>query len=326
DHLVKGSASVEYMLRRDVTRKLTLAGNYGYEQLGQGSGSISQTGFLNSLFAYRSGDKQTLIRSLSLDYEHEFSSVFTGFFRVDSKRLFGNEMVPLLARDRSPVRTVSLNQVSLAARFAWEERIDRGHFKKAHLFTRYPVIGISLSGGLRGVTSDDFSFLRGDFTFDWRIPAGAFGFGTIHVDAGAILGEVPYPFLKLHEGNPTWFLDKTAFSCMDYYEFASDRWVSTMYEHNLNGLILGRIPLIRRLDLREIITLKAAVGTLSETNLNGRILPVEGLSSIEKPYVEAGAGLSNLFRVIRVDAHWRLTHRRPDGNNFRVTVGFDVQF
>jgi hypothetical protein len=148
----------------------------------------------------------------------------------------------------------------------------------------------------------------------------------VHIDAGAILGEVPYPFLKLHEGNQTFFLDKTAFTCMNYYEFASDRWVSTMYEHNLNGLILGRIPLIKRLDLREILTLKAAVGTLSETNRNGRILPIEGLSTIEKPYVEAGVGLSNLFRVLRVDATWRLTHRLPDSRNFRVTVGFDVQF
>lgn len=326
DHLLKGGASMEYMIRRDVTRKLTVSGNYDYEQLGRGRSSVTQPGLLNSLFTYRGGDKQTLMRNLSIDYEHEFSPVFTSFFGFDSKRLFGNELVPLLGHDMQPVRSVSLNQFRYTARFAWQERIDRGHFKKAHLFTRYPVISIGLSGGLRGITSDDFSFLRGDFSFDWKIPAGAFGFGSVHVDAGAILGEVPYPFLKLHEGNPTYFLDKTAFSCMDYYEFASDRWLSTMYEHNLNGLILGRIPLIRLLDLREIISVKAAVGTLSDTNRSGRIVPYSGISTIEKPYVEVGAGLSNLFRVFRVDAVWRLTHRRPDDSNFRVTVGFDVQF
>ena len=326
DHLVKGGGSLEYMIRRDVTRKLTVSGSYGYHQLGVGNSGISQPSMLNSVFAYSGGDKQTLIRSLSIDYEHEFTGTFTSFFGIDSKRLYGNAMVPLLTRDLNPVRSVSLNQLRYTARFAWEERIDRGHFKKAHLFTRYPVIGLSLAGGVRGVTSDDFSFLRGEFTFDWKIPATAFGFGSVHVDAGAILGEVPYPFLKLHEGNQTYFLDKTAFTCMDYYEFASDRWVSTMYEHNFNGLILGRIPMIKRLDLREIFTLKAAVGTLSETNRNGRILPIEGLSTIEKPYVEAGVGLSNLFRVLRVDATWRLTHRLPDSRNFRVTVGFDVQF
>lgn len=326
DHLVKGGGKLEYMIRRDITRKLTVSGSYDYQQLGVGSSGVSQPGMINSVFAYSGGDKQTLMRCLEVDYEHEFTTNFTSFFGFDSKRLFGNEMVPLITRDMQPVRSVSLNQLRYTARFAWQERIDRGHFKKSHLFTRYPIVGISLAGGLRGVTSDDFSFLRSEVSFDWRIPAGAFGFGSVHVDAGAILGEVPYPFLKLHEGNPTYFLDKSAFTCMDFYEFASDRWVSTFYEHNLNGLILGRIPLIKLLDLREIITVKAAVGTLSDTNRNGRIQLIEGLSTLEKPYVEVGAGLSNLFRVIRVDATWRLTHRRPGDGNFRITAGFDVQF
>ena len=327
DHRVKGGGSLEYMIRRDITRKLTISGNYGYRQLGLGSSGLTQPGLLNSIFAYRGGDKQTLMRELSLDYEHEFSPVFTGFFGIDAKRLYGNQMVPLLHRDGTTAPSVSLNQLRFSGRFAWEERIDRGHFTKAHLFTRYPVVGVNLTGGLKGVTSDDYSFFRGEFSFDWRIPAGAFGFGTVHVDAGAILGEVPYPFLKLHEGNPTFFLDKTAFSCMGFYEFASDRWVSTLYEHNLNGLILGRIPIVKLLDLREIITVKAAVGTLSDVNRNGSILPIDGLSTLEIPYVETGVGLSNILRVLRVDATWRLTHRLPEfRQNFRVTFGFDVQF
>ncbi|MBR0223446.1 MAG: carboxypeptidase-like regulatory domain-containing protein [Bacteroidales bacterium] len=326
DHKVKGGVSAEYMIRRDVTRKLTVSGDYGYRQLGQGSASITQPGMFSSLFAFHGGDKQTLIRHLGIDYEHEFSPVFTSFFDVSSTRLFGNAMVPLLTQDGAAVRSVSLNQFNYTARFAWKERIDRGHFKKAHIYTRYPVLGFKLSGGLSGITPDDFSFLRGEFSFDWKVPAGAFGFASAHLDAGAIFGEMPYPFLKLHEGNPTFFLDRSAFSCMALYEFASDLWLSTMYEHNLNGLILGRIPLIRLLDLREIITLKAAVGTLSSTNRNGRIRPIDGLSTLEKPYIEAGVGLSNLLRVIRVDATWRLTHRREDSRNFRFTVGFDVQF
>ena len=328
DHLAKGSGSFEYMLRRDKTRKLSISGSYDYQQLGRGNSAFTQPSMFSQFFSSGGGDKQTLIQDFRLDYEHEFSSVFTAFIGVESKRLFGNELVPLFLRDGNTTRSVTINQISLAGRFAWDERINRGHFDKAHIFTRYPVVSIDLSGGIRGITSDDFGFFRGELSFDWRIPAGAFGFGSVHLNGGAVLGEVPYPFLKLHEGNPSWMLDKSAFTCMEYYEFASDRWVSAMYEHNLNGLILGRIPLIKRLDLREIISFKAAYGTLSELNSErSRIVPIEGLSSLEKPYAEVGIGLSNLLRVIRVDATWRLTHRHPDPkDNFRVTVGFDVQF
>ncbi len=328
DHLVKGSGSWEYMIRRDVTRKLTLAGSYDYQQLGQGSALIMEPNMFNSMFSGGSGDKQTLLRKFRLEYEHEFTPTFTGFLVAESRRLYGNAMVPLYHPDSTLAGSVSANQIHLAARFAWQERINRGFFEKTHILTRYPVVGIDLSAGIPGIASDDCGFFRSELTFDWKIPAGAFGFALLHMDTGAIWGEVPYPFLHLHAGNATWFLDKTAFTCMDYYEFASDRWCNLMYEHNLNGLILGRIPLIKRLDLREIITIKAAVGTLSDANRCGQgILPIEGLGSLETPYVEAGVGLSNLLRVVRVDATWRLTHRLEDPRkNFRVTVGFDVQF
>jgi len=328
DHKIKGGGSYEWLMRRDKTRKLTLRGSYNYQQLGQGNAIITQPNMFSSLFSGGSGDKQTLLRDLGIDYEHEFSPVFTGFVTVESKRLFGNDAVPLVRRsDGALMRSVSVNQMHLAGRFAWHERINRGYYDKSHLFTRYPVVSFDLVGGQRGITDDDFGFFRGEVSFDWRIPAGVAGFGTVHLNGGVILGEVPYPFLKLHEGNTTWFLDKSAFSCMNYYEFASDRWISAFYEHNLNGMILGHIPLIKKLDLREIITVKAAMGTLSSLNRDrSRILPIEGLSTLETPYVEAGVGLSNILRVLRVDFTWRLTHRTPETTNFRVTFGFDVQF
>ncbi len=324
DHLVKGNASMEYVFRRDVWRKLTVSGRFDYQQLGQGSSPLAQPGLIGSLAG--GGDKQTLIRDLALTYEHEHTSVFTSFLSLESRRMYGNDLVPLRTVGGGTLNSVSVNQLRYTARFAWQERIDRGRYKKSHIFTRYPVVGLDLTGGIRGITGDDFGFFRAALTFDWKIPAGAFGFGNVHIDGGAILGEVPYPFLKLHEGNQSFFLDKTAFTCMDYYEFASDRWVSTLYEHNLNGFLLGRIPLINKLDLREIITVKAAVGTISDLNRNrGRVLLPEGMSSLEIPYVEAGVGLSNLFRVLRVDVAWRITHRR-EVERPHVTVGFDVQF
>ena len=329
DHLFKGGGSIEWLIRRDVTRKISFSGDYDYKQLGQGTAIIAQPNLLNSLFAGRTGDKQTLLRSLVLTYEHEFSPRFTQFISVESRRLHGNEMVPLYRPDSSWVSSVSTNQIRWSGRFSWEERINRGHYDKSYIFTRYPVIGIDLMAGFKGITDDDCQYFRGEFTFDWKVPAGAFGFSNIHLEAGGILGEVPYPFLKLHEGNRSFFLDKTAFNCMDYYEFASDRWVTARYEHNLNGLILGRIPLIKRLDLREILTFKMAWGSLSDENRAGGlgILPIEGLKTLETPYLEAGVGLSNILRVLRVDATWRLTHREDNPrSNFRVTFGFDIQF
>ena len=50
-----------------------------------------------------------------------------------------------------------------------------------------------------------------------------------------------------------------------------------------------------------------------------------------KPYLEMGVGIENIFKVLRVDAIWRLTHREPVIENypidrFRVNVSLQLRF
>ena len=60
-----------------------------------------------------------------------------------------------------------------------------------------------------------------------------------------------------------------------------------------------------------------------------------GMYSLNKPYIEMSAGVSNIFRLVRVDCAWRMTHRYldlPDGVRkrsprcFTVTVGLEMKF
>lgn len=76
------------------------------------------------------------------------------------------------------------------------------------------------------------------------------------LEGGKIFGKVPYLLLKLHEGNGTYFYDRYAFSCMNFYEFSSDAWISFFYEHHFNGFLLGRVPLLKKLNWREVFVSK----------------------------------------------------------------------
>ena len=94
--------------------------------------------------------------------------------------------------------------------------------------------------------------------------------------------------------------------------------------------------MIKRLKLREVFVCKGAWGTLSNRN-NGSLpgteaylLFPEGMTSVNKPYVETGFGVENILRLFRVDCIWRLTHRNSlpgqDVQTFAVNMSLKLEF
>ena len=200
---------------------------------------------------------------------------------------------------------------------------------------------MDLSGSVKGLGRNDYSFIRPEVSvrYNWLLPP--FGQSRIRFNAGAVLGQVPYPMLYLFEGNGTYSYHRNAFACMDHYEFAADRWATLLWEHNFKGFFLGRIPLLRQLQWREVLSLKAGYGTLRDENngiagsprFGAVMLFPEGMKTLEKPYVEMGVGITNIFKVLRIDAYWRMTHRDdvkngvkvPHDNRFVINFGFEFK-
>jgi hypothetical protein len=331
----KWGGATEFMLgdNQKRTNKLMVSASRDYESLGRGSGVFTEKNIMNSVLAPGGFDKAGLVFSTQMQHQYEFSPNFNSTLTLQHLRIFANPDISLIRPDGTDAESFSANQIHWTGRFSWGERVNRGVFDKAYIFTRYPIVSVDILGGIKGLTEDDCSFFRSELTVDWRIPAGLLGFGNLHVNGGVILGSVPYPLLKLHEGNQSQLfgspvvslLDKSAFSLMNFYEFGSDRWVTGYYEHNFNGLLFGTIPLVNRLNLREVVTLRGAWGTISEQNRSGApFLLMEGLNSLETPYVEAGVGIANIFHLLRVDCFWKLTHRSE--RNFVVNIGLDIDF
>jgi len=344
DHGVKGGGKVELMFNNQPTSKLTFEGKRDYEQLGKSSGSFSESNIMSSLFSRSaSGNLRSFVNDYSVKYEKEIKPGINTRFGMAFKRVFGNDMVPLMRQDGTLLTSVGANQIFAGVRFSWEETVTRGAFDKYYVHSPYPIISFDITGSQKGVGHHDYTFLRLESSLTYRVPTAPLGHGKLRINAGHIFGNVPYPMLKLHEGNDTYFLDRSAFACMDYFEFASDTWATLSYEQNFNGFFLGRIPILRRLQWREMLTLKCAYGTISEHN-NGivgntemrdaTLLFPEGMGTLNRPYVELGAGISNIFKVFRVDAFWRLTHRyhevggvmEPVPHRFVLNVGVELEF
>ena len=330
----KGEFRTEIQFERERTRKLTLEFRHDYTQFGGGSVFTKQNIF-SSFLARKQSDKLSLVRSIDVLYEHEFANWLNASLEWNTQRIWSNHHVAFRSTADGRVQeSFSMNQLHGTLRFSAQERVNRNYFLKTYLFTKYPVLLLNFTKGFKGITKEDFDFLKLSANLSWKVPSTAIGFGRLNVEGGAIWGSVPYPMLKLHDGNQTFFLDRSSFACMDYYEFVSDRWLTAYYEHNFNGLILGKIPLLKKLDLREVATVRMAWGTLSldnqdpRHNASGRapFYLMDISKTLEKPYVEVGVGISNIFRLLRVDAYWRLTHREDAKKDFAVNIGLDLEF
>ena len=52
-----------------------------------------------------------------------------------------------------------------------------------------------------------------------------------------------------------------------------------------------------------------------------------GLTDVHKPYYEAGMGIENIFKIIRIDAIWRLSYlNNPNIEKFGIRAGLQIIF
>lgn len=333
DKKFKGGGSIEMMFGSQPTRKLTIGYRKDVIQLGKSNEAFTESNIMASIMSKGNSEKLSPVREFSMRYDHEFTPGINSALGYRAVKVFGNSFVPMFTPTGDPVKAIQTRELSGSLRFSWNEMITRGSFEKQYLYSDYPIITLSLAGAFDSKKKEYmFPYLRPEVTLEYRLMMPPFGTSTMKINAGKIFGKVPYPLLKLHEGNGSYFLDTGAFACMDYYEFASDQWATLFYRHNFKGFFLGKIPLMKKLGWRENVIAKVAYGTLRKENdgslgemSEAPLLFPEGMSSLKKPYVEIGAGISNIFNLIRVDVYRRVTHSK-EGRNFAINVGLEAAF
>ena len=330
DKTLKGGATWEHLFGRIPERKLTLSAKYDVYQIGSAAeNSIGEGNILATIFGGSYNNKLCMMSSFAGSYQHEFSMRVNGEIGFDFKRFYPNEapwlremkQVQMYAPDSTKIHSVAANEMYVALRFSKDETVNRGLFKKQYVYSEYPAITLSLAGSFAGLRQGDYSYLRPEFTMRWSPRVPPFGTSKIYVNAGKIYGHVPYPMLHFHEGNSTYLLNRFSFACMDFMEFASDQWLTVFWNHCFNGFFFGKLPVIRKFGWREEVSVRAVWGSLSHQN-NGNLAKVDiadmeapmlfpnGTSSLGKaPYVEFGAGISNILKFIRVDCYWRASYR-----------------
>jgi hypothetical protein len=142
---------------------------------------------------------------------------------------------------------------------------------------------------------------------------------------------LPYTLLITLAGNQTLFRTNRTYNLMNYGEFVLDEALELFLSYHMEGLILGRIPLIKKLQWRSVITAHSAFGGY-DTEKNALYNPETNLSSFytlsyQKPYVEVSYGIENIFKFFRIDLVQRITYLdNPDVHHFALKISGVFRF
>ncbi len=209
-----------------------------------------------------------------------------------------------------------------------------------------PVFTLSHTAGFKGVLGGDYDFNLTEASVYKRFWLASWGKIDATVKGGIQWNRVPYPLLIMPAANLSFIVEDNTFSLIDNMEFLNDRYASVMVSWDLNGKILNRIPLIKKLKWREYLACNVLWGDLTGKN-NPWITPgdarlfyfpgrfntdgsYEYLSSVmdrKRPYVEVVAGLHNIFKVFHIEYVRRLTYiDNPDTKKWGIRFMFRVTF
>ena len=329
DEQIKGGGGFLYMIRKNPYRKIGADFKYDLEQLGQNNVSFSDDNFLTSIFRRSPNDKQSLVEGYNIYYDHEWFNGFSTKVSFDQRKMYpvGDLTFQIWDGDSySTLDAIRTSEVGLEIRFAYQEKYLMGEFERINLGTRFPVLELNLIYGVPGLFSADDKYLRTTFQIKQWFNVFNIGWSKYALEVGKLWGTVPYPLLNISPGNQTLIYDQYAYNLMNYYESINDEYVSLFLTHHFDGLLFNHIPLLRKLKWREVIHAKGIIGNLSEKNAKFSIFPPYA-HTLSRPYYEVGAGVENIFKIIRIDFIWRLNHlEQPDTQRFGIFGSLHFKF
>ncbi len=191
----------------------------------------------------------------------------------------------------------------------------------------FPTFFLNYTVGVKDILNSDFNYTKLQVFYDQPMWIGGIGLANASLEAGKTFGAVPLGLLSVIPGNQTYFAQYNTFPLLNFYEFVTDTYISAHFEHNFNGKLFSYIPGLRNLNLREIVGIKGAWGEISEENrqLDASGFPLIAPSS--EPYWEYSAGVGNMFKFLRVEAHFRGNYfDNPDARKFGITATMGFHF
>ncbi len=293
--------------------------NYQYDTKIPGQELQFSTGD-NLLLSFKRGvnDKLYYNRTLRFEYLNEFENHFSFTLGYNFTRQTPGGNLHFYLDDSNEAPYLDISEAYLKLRYAPKEEFYQGKIYRDPVPSVNPVLQLQCVFGSREF-GNDYNYQKIQAGISKRFYLSIVGYTDVSLEAGKVFGTVPYPLLFIHNANQTYAYQRYSYNMMNFLEFVSDQYVSLNIDHSFNGFFVNKVPLLKKLKLREVITCKALYGSVSQRNspaLNSGLFqfPVDAdgipltYTLEQKPYIEASVGFSNILRIFRVDLIKRITY------------------
>ena len=267
-------------------------------------------------------------------YVLELSNNWSFEAGVKYSQLISTPNVPFITVPGVQLPYFRQGNFNVSIRWAKGEKFVQGRSHR-HAVNMDPwVIKLTHEYGPKGLFGAAYTTNVTELSLQKRLWFSAFGYMDLLAKAGKVWSAVYFPSLLWPNANLSYTIQPESYSLMDPMEFANDAYAALDFTYFGNGILFNRIPGINKLKLREAVTFKGLMGTLSKRNnpaYNSDLLkfPEEALAMKMKttPYMEVGVGIDNILTVLRVDYVWRLTYRDNPGvdkSGVRISLHFNL--
>ena len=296
---------------------LYLTNSYDVEVPGMDYSLLDRDNILMSFSSANAVDRMQYVRRSKLRYEHEFANRMSidAWVQYENNEAAADLRYHRIKADGTTTPVQYFNDISLGLqlRYAPGEPLYNNRLGQESPFNLSKDAPVFRMQHVVGLMENEFFYNRTDISVEKRLWLSVFGHIDTKVQTGVVWNQVPYPKLYSPPATTSLLMTPNTFSLMQPMEFIMDHYISLHATYYLKGLILNRIPGVKRLGLREVLSFSGVYGGLSAKNTpDGKAgmyrLP-DGCSAMgSTPYMEFSAGIENIFKFIRIDYMRRLTY------------------
>ncbi len=340
DHRWKYSGELEYSFvkkkyhsREFPMNGIRLSYTYDVNKLGQHYMTNAASNLLNSVKRLES-NLTTYERLAKLEYNIEWRNNLSLEAAIRNQRQEASRYVPFITSDGTNVNAYTENSLRVQLRYAPGEKFMQTYNDRRNINRDALCLILAHSFGPKGLFGSEYTLNLTEFCLQKRFWFSAFGYADIIFKAAKLWNQVQFPALLWQNANVAYTVQTETYSLLNPMEFAMDQYVSLDLNYNLNGLIFNRIPLIKKLKLREVLTFKGFAGRLTKKNnpeYNDNLFrfPAGDVTQVmgKTPYMEIGVGIDNILTFLRLDYIWRLSYRdKPGAPNSGLRFSFHFAF